>query len=100
MKAKLILRRRHQFEDNSFAELVIWQLPQKTKDRPHGVKYRLYYGDAGGQCLVRYDNETGKGDHKHLREDEVAYQFTDIETLLADFRMDIDRCQKEKRKIR
>lgn len=94
-KAKLILRRRHEFEDSSFAELVIWQLPQKTKDRPHGLKYRLYYGDADGQCLVRYDNETGKGDHKHLGEDEVDYQFVDIDTLLKDFQHDIYRCQKK-----
>ncbi|MGH8524670.1 MAG: toxin-antitoxin system TumE family protein, partial [Gammaproteobacteria bacterium] len=28
------------------------------------LKYRLYCG-RGGRCLVRYDNETGKGDHRH-----------------------------------
>ncbi len=95
MAAKLILRQRHEFEDGSFAELVMWQLPQKTKDRPHGLKYRLYYGDADGQCLVRYDNETGKGDHKHLGKDEVIYQFVDIETLLKDFQHDIYHCQKK-----
>ena len=41
--------------------MVLWQLPKPTKDRPHGLKYRLYYGLADGTCVVRYDNETGKG---------------------------------------
>ncbi len=28
-------------------------------------------------CLVRYDNEAGKGDHKHIEDREQAYQFVD-----------------------
>ncbi len=60
----------------------------------------IYYGDAEGQCLVRYDNETGKGDHKHLGEEEVAYQFVDVKTLLKDFQRDIYRCQKIRRKMK
>ncbi len=56
--------------------MVLWQLPRATKDRPHGIKYRLYLGRAG-QALVRYDNETGKGDHRHVGIDEaqVPYEF-------------------------
>lgn len=41
------------------AEFVVWELPNKTSDRPHGYKYRLYYGDDKGVCLVRYANEAG-----------------------------------------
>lgn len=37
--------------------------------------------------MVGFDNERGKGDHRHLHGDETAYAFTDIATLLADFTM-------------
>ena len=37
-----------------------------------------------------YDNDTGKGDHKHAGADEVAHPFTTPEQLLADFWADVD----------
>ena len=46
-------------------EMVIWQLPEPTAERPHGLKYRLVYA-VDDMRVVGYDNETGKGDHKHL----------------------------------
>ena len=68
-------------------QMVLWQLPRPTKDRPHGLKYRLYLGRAG-QTLVRYDNEAGKGNHRHIGSDEVQtpYDFSSLEQLLNDFR--------------
>lgn len=74
--------------------MVLWQLSKFTKDRPHGLKYRLYYGLADGTCTVRYDNETGKGDHRHYGERKEPYRFTDVETLVADFLTDIARARK------
>ncbi|BCO32027.1 hypothetical protein TspCOW1_21300 [Thiohalobacter sp. COW1] len=68
-------------------EMVIWALPRADADRPHGLKYRLYCG-CGGDCLVRYDNERGKGDHRHYRDREEAYPFQSLEQLIADFRLD------------
>jgi hypothetical protein len=62
--------------------------------KPYGLKYRLYYGLADGTCLVRYDNETKKGDHRHWRDQEESYQFTDVETLVADFLKDIERARR------
>ena len=41
--------------------MVIWELPAATVERPHALKYRLYCGEAG-RCIVRYDNEAGKGE--------------------------------------
>jgi hypothetical protein len=60
---------------------------EATPERPHGLKYRLYLG-GGGKTLVRYDNETGKGDHRHVGADEIEppYAFTTVERLIADFR--------------
>lgn len=60
MKAKLVYQNKVVTED-LITEFVIWELPNKTPDRPHGVKYRLYHGNKAGECIVRYDNESGKG---------------------------------------
>ena len=95
MKATLLLRQRHVLGDGSLVEMVLWQLPEQTPDRPHGLKYRLHYGLADGSCVVRYDNETGKGDHRHYGDREEAYTFKDVETLLADFLADVARARKE-----
>jgi hypothetical protein len=43
-----------------------------------------------GVCVLRYDNEAGKGDHKHVGEQEVPYTFTTPAQLLADFWDDVD----------
>jgi Family of unknown function (DUF6516) len=39
---------------------------------------------------VRYDNERGKGDHRHIGEQEEDYVFTTLESLLEDFQRDIE----------
>jgi hypothetical protein len=38
---------------------------------------------------VGYDNERGKGDHRHYQGAEVAYAFTGVEQLMADFWSDV-----------
>jgi hypothetical protein len=72
-------------------QMVLWQLPRATKDRPHGLKYRLYLGRAG-QTMVRYDNEVGKGDHRHVgaEEAQVPYEFSSLNRLLDDFRIECE----------
>ena len=70
-------------------EIAIYRLPQPDAGRPHGYKYRLFCGDAEGRCLVRYDNEQGKGDHVHYGDREQPYVFASAEQLLADFARDI-----------
>lgn len=70
--------------------MVIWQLPSVSDDRPHGLKYRLFYG-RDGKRIVGYDNERGKGDHKHLLNIEKRYKFISVEKLIADFLADIER---------
>lgn len=93
-KAKLQLRSKLVYPDGSVQELVIWQLPAATPERPHGFKYRCYYGSADGTCLVRYDNESGKGDHVHRGGIERSYAFESVEALLADFARDVARMRK------
>ena len=89
MKARQVFRFRDQ-QGEVTVEMIIWALPQATAERPHGLKYRLYCGRAG-RCLVRYDNETGKGDHRHYGRREEPYGFESVEKLLVDFRDDCER---------
>ena len=90
MLAKLIFRDKYLYADGAIREMVIWQLPKADKERRHGLKYRLYYGYPG-ICLVRYNNERGKGDHRHDGNREHPYTFVSVEQMIADFRADIAR---------
>jgi hypothetical protein len=90
MKARRIFYDKAMLPDGSILEMVIWQLPAPTDDRPHSLKYRLFYG-RDGKRIVGYDNERGKGDHKHLLDVEKRYKFTSVEKLVADFLADIER---------
>jgi hypothetical protein len=44
-----------------------------------------------GDCVLRYDNGAGKGDHHHIGQTEKRYKFTNPEILLTDFWDDVDR---------
>jgi hypothetical protein len=90
MAAKLLFRDSYVYADGAIREMTIWQLPRGDTERPHGLKYRLFYGYPD-RCLVRYDNERGKGDHRHYAGREESYAFASVEQLIADFRMDIER---------
>ncbi len=94
MHTRLIYRQKFIYSDGAIREMVLWQLPQKTPDRPHGLKYRLYYGLTDGTCIVRFDNESGKGDHKHVKGQEEPYQFKDVETLVADFLEEVEKARR------
>lgn len=93
MKAKALIDTRIVYAENAFAELVLWRLPASLAGSTHQYKYRLAYVVAG-KCVVRYDNETGKGDHRHVGSRESPYAFIDVETLLADFQRDIRKASK------
>lgn len=88
MKAELLFHKREGLSETAFVEMVIWRVPDAARGSKHGFKYRLALV-ADGVCLLRYDNEAGKGDHKHVGEREVAYRFTDLATLQADFWKDV-----------
>ena len=88
IRQKVVLR------SGAVVEMVAWELPKALVDRPHRIKYRLYCG-KDGKCLVRYDNETGKGDHVHYGEREATYKFRAWEALLADFLSDVVRLTGE-----
>jgi hypothetical protein len=90
MEARMLLRERHQLGADAFAELRIWRTPQPLRGSAHRYKYSLAYVVAE-VCVLRYDNEAGKGDHKHIGDIETRYRFTTPEQLLADFWLDVDQ---------
>ena len=87
MKAELLLRERRVLEAG-FIEVIVWRLPQPLGGSTHSIKYRLAYVVAN-QCVLRYDNEAGKGDHRHVGERETPYKFVSIDQLLDDFWADV-----------
>ena len=90
MRAVLILNRREALAGGIELEMVIWRPPAPSAERPHGLKYRLHAHRAG-KTLVRYDNETGKGDHRHYGRREERYTFRSMEKLIEDFIADVER---------
>ena len=96
MKAIELVRARVAFEENIFAELVLWRIPKPVASSARRYKYRLAYV-VDGDCVVRFDNEVGKGDHRHFNGKESAYAFTTPEKLVADFQRDIARWDRENR---
>jgi len=96
MKAEELIRQRIVYSEDRFAELVLWKLPHPLKGSSHRFKYRLAYV-VRQVCVLRYDNEAGKGDHRHWGGREIAYRFSTPEKLLADFVQNIERWNDENR---
>ena len=96
MKAELLIKERLSQTENSFVELVLWRLPVPVASSNHAFKYRLAFV-VNGVCVLRYDNEAGKGDHKHVGSVETIYAFESPRHLLADFWHDVElwRVQNE-----
>ncbi len=90
MKPRLLLRERRIVGEGRFAEIVIWMLPRPVPGCLHPFKYRLAF-IVDGVCVVRFDNERGKGDHKHIGAREVPYAFTSLPQLVKDFLIEIDK---------
>lgn len=88
-KAALLLHRKRYYDDGAVSEIRLWRLPGPVPGSAHLFKYSLFYGYPGRRA-VAYDNERGKGDHRHLDGEEVAYDFTSLDQLLTDFEADVD----------
>ena len=88
MAAELLIDERHILDARTFVEIVIWHLPRSARGSSHRFKYRLAL-IVGGVCVLRYDNEAGKGDHRHVEDKEEPYSFIDPDALLDDFWRDV-----------
>ena len=95
MKAEALARERHVVAEDAFVEIVVWRVPRPLKGSTHRFKYRMALVVAGN-CVLRYDNETGKGDHRHVGDAESPYSFSSYEKLLDDFWADVDRWRERR----
>lgn len=94
MKAVALVRRRVVVAADAFVEVVIWRVSEPVPPSTHQFKYRLAYV-VGDRCVLRYDNEREKGDHRHTELAEEPYIFATPDQLMADFEADIARWNHE-----
>lgn len=87
------MNERHVLDTETFVEIVIWRLPKPLRASRHAFKYRLALVHRG-VCVLRYDNEAGKGDHRHTGHVESAYDFQGSDLLLTDFWRDVDEWRR------
>jgi hypothetical protein len=84
VKATLIYRFEQDYDDGAMVRMVIWKVSAPVPPSAHPYKYRLVYLE-GGKRVVGFDNERGKGDHRHAGKHESPYIFVNVETLISDF---------------
>ena len=93
MPAEPLLDERHVLGESAFVELVVWRVPAPVRGSQHEYRYRLALV-VDGECVLRYDNEAGKGDHRHVDDKEYEYRFKTAEQLLADFWKEVEEMLK------
>lgn len=94
MKAKLLHHEKRRYDDGAILEMRLWQVGQPVPGCDHRLKYSLFYGRPG-QRQVGYDNERGKGDHRHFDDEQERYVFVSVRQLMADFLADVDKVRKD-----
>ena len=94
MTAVALVRRRVVVAADAFVEVVIWQVPEPVPPSTHLFKYSLAYV-VEQRCVLRYDNERGKGNHRHTETAEEPYAFSTPDQLMADFEADVARWNRE-----
>ena len=92
-RATLVFHRKRVYADGAISEMKFWLVPSVVRGSSHMFKYSLYYG-RNGERLVGYDNEAGKGDHRHAGSHEESYEFATPERLIADFLADVRRIRR------
>jgi hypothetical protein len=93
MKASLIRHVKGVDELGNIIEVKMWEMVAPTADKPYGYKYSLGYV-VNGVRVIGYDNAEGRGDHRHYRETERPYHFTNLKQLVADFYEDIEKFKR------
>ncbi len=90
MDAIDVVNRREFLQTNLLQEIVIWRVPLPLRGSVHHFKYRLALV-ADGVCVLGYDNEAGKADHRHIGTIESQYVFSGVRALFQDFDTEVAR---------
>lgn len=94
MPAELITRFKDVTPEGALIEFVVWRLPEAVPPCRHPFKYRLVF-IVDGQRVIGFDNERGKGDHRHGNGVEQPYTFVDVDRLIEDFIGEVERWRRE-----
>lgn len=79
--------------EEAFIQVKIWKVKPNVKGSFHEYKYSCAYV-VRNICVLRYDNEAGKGDHKHINDKEIPVQFADIKDLISQFDADVQMIRR------
>ena len=93
MKAVLITSFKDVSPNGDLMELVVWRVSKPVPPCAHDFKYRLVYV-VNGTRVISYDNERGKGDHRHGG-GENEYTFTGVDQLIEDFIAEVEQWKNE-----
>nr|WP_242697588.1 DUF6516 family protein [Bordetella petrii] len=88
--SRLIINFKSVDESGAIIQMVVWQVPHSVPPSLHRIKYRLVYV-VNGERVLGFDNERGKGDHRHWGNEESPYHFVSIDRLIEDFLADVAR---------
>lgn len=83
MKARLLIHERKQVGETNLIEIKVWRVKPDFYYRK-GYKYSFVF-IKNGQRLLGFDNSERKGDHIHLRNQEIKYSFESISKTKEDF---------------
>ena len=95
MRVELLFHQRIDYDDGAIVEMVLWRVSAPVQPSTHSLKYSPFYGRPGVR-EIGYDNERGKGDHRHFQGVETPYTFVGVEQLMADFWSDVRALRGDK----
>jgi hypothetical protein len=78
--------------DHGVRENLVFVQPQRSPSA--ATIYNCWYV-VEQRCVLRYDNERGKGDHRHTETVEEPYAFSTPDQLTAEFEADVGRWNRE-----
>jgi len=90
--SELIFHEKRILSEKELVEMKIWRVP-KSEDFPDRVKYSFVYV-KNKERILGYDNERGKGHHRHYKNEETKIDFKDPETLLNQFKEEIEELKR------
>ena len=89
MDAELLFDDRLVLSDRAFVQIKAWRVPAPVRGSGHRLRYSFAFV-VDDECVLRFDNEAGKRDHRHVDGIETTLEFEDLNGLLADFWKEVD----------
>lgn len=89
-KTRTLIAEKVHLDAASIVQMRVIEVPSPVLGSKHSYKYSFVYV-VDGVRIIGYDNERTKGDHRHYRETEEAYQFVSVRKLMDDFLADVAR---------